>query len=123
MSERKYTDEEIINTLWHHADTTARCENCLYTNHQEGCSSRLAKDALDLINRKNAEIERLTIELDAMRSAANSLKMHYENARADAIKEFAERLKEERGIMYPFTNWVHIADIALLVAEMTAGDK
>lgn len=36
-----------------------------------------------------SEIERLTIELEAMRGAANSYKMHYENARKEI-----ERLKD-----------------------------
>lgn len=41
---------------------------------------------------KDAEIERLTIELQAMRGAANSYKMQLETARADAITEFEKRL-------------------------------
>jgi hypothetical protein len=36
-----------------------------------------------------SEVERLTIELDAMRGAANTYKMHYENARKEI-----ERLKD-----------------------------
>ena len=52
----------------------------------------LAKDALALISRQNAEIERLTTELDAMRGAANSYKMHYEKAKSEAIKEFADKV-------------------------------
>ena len=62
--------------------------------------SKVCRDALALLrdqsvelNKKDAEIERLTTELQAMRSAANSLKMHYESARSEAITEFAERLK------------------------------
>ena len=39
------------------------------------------------------EIENLKIELESMRSAANSLKMHYKKAKSEAIKEFAEELK------------------------------
>lgn len=42
------------------------------------------------------QIETLTVELQAMRGAANSYKMHYENARAEAVKEFAERLKKDK---------------------------
>ena len=36
-----------------------------------------------------SEVERLTVELDAMRGAANTYKMHYENARKEI-----ERLKD-----------------------------
>ena len=49
----------------------------------------------DLINRQKEEIDRLNIELQSMRSAANSYKMHYETAKSEAIKEFAEKLKHE----------------------------
>ena len=73
------------------------------------------------INRQKEDINRLTVELQAMRGSANSYKMHYEDAQAEieklqirnktlaaitknydwkfanakyeAIKEFAERLK------------------------------
>lgn len=51
------------------------------------------KDTLDLINRKQAEIEELRIENQSLRAAANSYKMHYNEAKAEAIKEFAESLK------------------------------
>ena len=66
------------------------------------------QDVLDLLNRQKAEVERLTnkndqqaemmanlgVELTAMRSAANSYKSHYENAKSEAIKEFAEKIKQ-----------------------------
>lgn len=51
------------------------------------------KDTLDLINRKQAENEELRIENQSLRAAANSYKMHYNEAKSEAIKEFTERLK------------------------------
>ena len=100
------------------------------------CRQWLIKDALDLINRQkaiikksenvehfadktietaNAEIERLNIELQSMRSAANSYKMHYETAKFEAIKEFARELKcgvpQETGV-------IRCADVDNLVKEM-----
>ena len=42
---------------------------------------------------QKAEIERLKIENQSLRSAANSYKLHYNEARAEAVKEFAEKLK------------------------------
>ena len=49
------------------------------------------EEALAIIDRQKEEIERLTVELDAMRGAANSYKMHYENARAEtAMRIFAD---------------------------------
>lgn len=77
---------------------------------------------------RNKELE---IELDAMRGAANSLKIHYENARAEAIKELAERLKEKSGCIVARRDGVELyttklyqiraTDIDNLVAEMTEG--
>lgn len=50
-------------------------------------------NAPKLINRQKAEIESLNIELQSMRSAANSYKMHYKTAKSEAKKEFAEELE------------------------------
>lgn len=51
------------------------------------------KDTLDLINRQQAENEELRIENQSLRAAANSYKMHYNDSKSEAYKEFAERLK------------------------------
>ena len=40
------------------------------------------------------ELKKLTIELEAMRTAANSYKMHYESAKSEVIDEFVKRLKD-----------------------------
>ena len=52
-----------------------------------------AIEALENVNRQQVEIERLKIENQSLRSAANSYKLHYSEARAEAVKEFAEKLK------------------------------
>lgn len=82
------TDNEIIKAL----------EDLLELMLHEGDLQRasIISKALDLIKRKDVEIERLNIELQSMRSAANSYKMHYETAKSEAIKEFCEK----RGIKY-----------------------
>lgn len=59
-------------------DMNLRCEECVYQNENENIKS---------------EIERLKIENQSLRSAANSYKLHYNEASAEAIKEFTERLK------------------------------
>lgn len=46
------------------------------------------------------EIENSKVELKAMRGAANSLKLHYQQAKSEVIKEFAERLKEYELCMF-----------------------
>lgn len=52
------------------------------------------KKALELIKWQRDEIERLTIEAGALRGAANSYKMHYENLQKEN-KYLRERLAEE----------------------------
>ena len=49
---------------------------------------------LDLIYRQKSEIEELKIENKSLRSAANCYKLHYNEARTEAIKEFVEKLKK-----------------------------
>ena len=122
---------------------------------------KIAKNALDLINRKDAEIEKLNVELVGMRGACESYKMHYDkaqaeierlteenkkmsayvgkgwgyvsflefakNQRAEAIKEFAERLKEK--VNLDLCEAINCSDylydlpklIEKLVKEMTEG--
>ena len=118
------TDNEIIKALKRMASEDE--ENFSY-------------DVLNFINRQNAEIERLNVELVGMRGACESYKMHYDNAQAEikrlkirnnelnllnkttaqeAIKEFADRIieLEEQGGVHEY---VSMYDIEILVKEMT----
>ena len=71
MTENKLTEQEIMKAL--ECCILGDCQGCYYGDtDQRHCKDDLMQNALDLINRKNAEIER---------------------ARAEAIKEFAERVK------------------------------
>ena len=49
----------------------------------------------DKINEQLEEIEELQIENKSLRSAANCYKLHCNEARTEAIKEFADRLKQK----------------------------
>lgn len=182
MSERKYTDEEIVKAL-ECCFINRKCTGCpaRHREHDDICLRYVGKEALEMFNSPKAEIERLQevnadlneslrlaaeankdlkaeieeleydrklifdegktwqekanalqVELDAMRGAANSLKMHYENARAEAIKIFAERLKksyydlptmsDEEG-EYDYVCMEALDEfIDNLVAEMTEGE-
>lgn len=96
------------------------CTRCAYKPIEGFCFDYLMKDALDLINRKeemiealiagqetlqkalaekNAEIERLQNECFCIANErdaiADCLNTAVEEAKAEAIKEFAERLKQE----------------------------
>lgn len=79
-------DNDVIKALKLCSVEKNTCKNCPY--RVNGCLSEdgtnlLIRDALDLINRRNEEINRLTVELQAMRGSANSYKMHYEKAQAE----------------------------------------
>ena len=92
------TDNEIIKALECCGCDNYQCDNCPYA--YKTCT--VYKDSIDLINRQKAEIERLreeTAELIDDRYATQLLchlikkEDDTRNVRSDAIKEFAERLK------------------------------
>ena len=82
------TDKEIIKYLEQAIDKYNKNE--IFVDNM-----RLDKLSLDIINRQKAQIERLKIENQSLRSAANSYKLHYNEAGTEAIKEFTERLKNK----------------------------
>lgn len=54
-----------------------QCGRCAYVC-RDNCRHDLITDALDLVQRQQAEIDKLNIELQAMRGAANSYKAEVE---------------------------------------------
>jgi hypothetical protein len=72
--------------------------------------------------------ENIAIELEAMRTAANSYKMHYENARAEVAREIFEEIEKELNF---FKNYrLYIEDVqcmfgvlAELKKKYTEGEK
>ena len=99
MIDKKYTDKDIISSLEVIA-TTCNCNECKIRSGRWGtcnCSETTANAALDLINRQKAEIERLrgsTIVNNIMESQRIK-----REAKAEAVKEFAEKLKLHSYIM------------------------
>lgn len=96
------TDNDIIKALEICRNENGICSDCPYSDDYTNCNTRIAKDSIDLINRQKAEIERLreeTAELIDDRYATQLLchlikkEDDTRNVRSDAIKEFAERLK------------------------------
>lgn len=114
------TDNEIIKALECCIYKHGRCTSCpLYAEVTTVCQEKKDNYILDLINRQKVEIERLSIELTAMRGAANSYRAEAERLedevnrlrdycddygkfvdepriRDEAIKEFADRLCDGR---------------------------
>ncbi len=98
MTEHKFTDEEIIKAVECCLTVDVKgCGECPYRD--ENCINRIMTDARDLINRQKAEIERLTTLAELGRMRANDYRTMRDKAkiaRAEAIKEFADRLCEGR---------------------------
>lgn len=112
------TDNEIIKAL----DSVGTATGVIL-GHHSGQADIIAdrfRELIDENNRQKAEIERLNIELQSMRSAANSYKMHHETAKSEAIKEFAERLKRRyESVDGQYIDRVLNTEIDNLVKEMT----
>ena len=118
MTDNKYTNEDIISSLEVIA-TTCNCNECKIRSGRWGncnCSETTANAALDLINHQKAEIDRLKEWENLLKAEKHSL------IKAEAIKEFAERLKEKsyKTIRnYGLTkDVVEVYDIDNLIKEM-----
>ena len=108
--------ETIIKTL--ECCINDDCDNCPETFGN--CEHNAMRKALDLINRQQAEIERL--EKHELSEAMKFNKSTINQIKSEAIKEFAEKVKEE--VTYyedtcgVFTPFVDCRDIDSLVKEM-----
>ena len=130
----KYTDEQIKKALeccinWE----ATTCEKCPLDDECDNDGDTPLRNALDLINRQKAEIERLESLCEKI-GIANDVKLEricvlqedLETAKAEAIKEFAERLKKSAfdcDVSFGFgrehyTEAVTVFEIDNLVKEM-----
>lgn len=87
------TDNEIIKALEDEIHLAEYVDN----NYCSNVKLEIIKSALDLITQQQAENENLKVENQSLRTAANSLKMHYEEAQAEI-----ERLKKCPKCVYEY---------------------
>jgi hypothetical protein len=82
------TDKEIIKALAIHTNGTYNCTGCPYMPDRD-CSDKILTDSLNLINRQQAEIERLkdTKQIEVYERLEKEI-------RAEAIKDFADRFDD-----------------------------
>jgi hypothetical protein len=136
------TYNEIIKSLGICAND-GDCKECKINPHKGNygyCTSLAIKAALDLINRQKEKIEVyekenrekfnkwLILEKRTKERYAELYEEAKDVVRAEAIKDFAERLKEMK---YQSSEWSHGAhpfvveeeDIDYLVEEMTGGGE
>lgn len=112
MTEHKYTDEEVIKALECCNDNFQKgCDDCIFNgasyDDEPSCVDKLNEATRALINRQKAEI---AFWMDA---AAN--------AKKEAVKEFAEKVKEKAYVNKPYGvgKSVDECDIDDLVKEFT----
>lgn len=124
------TDEQIIKALECCKNPIPMCDDCP-VGERDMCFDFLKGYALDLIKRYKAENDTLKAMIEAAEDHYNPLPFKgifdekIAEARAEAIKEFAERLK---AVKYQSSDWSHgehpyvveEADInEILLEEMT----
>jgi hypothetical protein len=126
------TDNEIIKALECCLKNLCHCRECpRFQRGVDDCHVTLYNDVLDLINRQKTEIERFEKENREQFSKWMRLdkrtKERYAElceeakgvVRAEAIKEFAARLKAAKFKHKNFGELVYVDDIDNLVKEMT----
>ncbi len=126
------TDNEIIKAL--ECCKRLICKDCpIFPNSTPVllCKASLEIEALDLIKRQQAEIERLTGYnsnlVFANQDILHTLETEIAKAKSEAITEFAERLKRKSELVAPSVyatpyRAVRVEDIENLVKAMTEGD-
>lgn len=118
------SDNEIRKAL----ERCPQHTECCYCNSLEECGNKriLTTSVLDLIHRKNAEIERLNAISEICGDCHRQYAEKIEKAKSEAIKEFAERLKikVEYGEFYDTTDdyIMTVEHIDNLVKEMEGSE-
>lgn len=136
VMEHKFTDDEIEKAMW--CCINDKCTECPLSNQPKvhGCM-KLTRNALDLINRRNAEIEELQSEIKILKDSNINLHELYQNekekvakakrkvidigralktAKAEATISFAKRLCDGR-----VSNDPVVIAVDTLIMEMTEG--
>lgn len=112
------TEAEIMKALECCAEQRPcqECPLCNYTQDAEKCKNKVFVECLDLLNRKNAEIERVTKERDNITKTYTEVVDAWQITRAEAIKEFAERVKGKQYLDGVYV--VDVKDIDQIAKEM-----
>lgn len=95
-------DKEFIKVLENELECVKRqCGN--FCNNKRDCKhcdlvleDKVIINAYEEAIQALKIIDKIKIENQSLRMAANSYKLHYNEAKAEAVKEFAERLKESK---------------------------
>ena len=85
MTDKKFTDEEIIKALECCSEPAGKCccEECPLHHRDDSCTTALIKKAVELVNRQKAEIEILIRKKESLRDEIYELQSEVER-----LKEF-----------------------------------
>ena len=125
MTENKLTEKVIIKALeCCTPNDICCCEDCVYYPEKyntAGCISELMANALDLINRQQAEIERLSDLLKRNKRHTDRIRLitaeTAKKIKSEAIKEFTAKLNETPG------NAIEKYKINNIAKEVVGDDK
>ena len=111
MTDKKLTNNEIIKALeWY----VSKFKNTGYVYLDvDGTKFVSTQEVLDLITRQQAKIESLKVENQSLRTAGNSLKMHYEEAQAEI-----ERLKPFEDKIAKFKSHIRVEDMLVFASSL-----
>ena len=118
MTDKKFTDEEIIETL-ERCSKGDGCFGCAMAYmHSANCIRILETECLDLINRQKAEIKELKNYVNSCKSGKEYWVKCLLEKPNEAIKEFAERLKQHKRKMRDFDLNDEFWDYAVLAEDI-----
>lgn len=121
---KEFTDEEIIKAVECCSEPCCVCDECPLYCVGVNCSSfELHRYALDLINRQKSEIERLNKKVEELSDVlSDTIRIRYAEAKTEAYKEFAEKLKENAMTKFDWNDYIDIEEVDNILKEMM-GDK
>ena len=119
------TDEQIIKNAEYHK--LGNCSRCDYKNYGSNCLHELLNDSIKMAKRLCEDVADLEegyndgiVCISRYKAENERLLQKLQQAKSEAIKEFAERLKEKLQWDVEFDNkLVFESDIDNLVKEMT----
>ena len=105
MTEREMTEAEIMKAFECCKEYRCRGKHCPFYEYGD-CKERLDVLKIDFIKRKNAEIEVLQKAIQVQEIMLGNQDYAIKKAKAEAIKEFAERVKEKKRVWEDNGYWI-----------------